>query len=325
MENIFRIRASADLDVWFTRVASDFRVEFDGISVDVRGVDKDSSFQTVTLTASRTSDVDADLKLALGAVKGGGANPEFMTPSGFLLPAGTSDNLLRLLDESVRMLSAALHRVGSILRWRYHLAGNHSAPHVRALEIEFENEIIRLPVLAPLAVGDHEATVDDDAGAVINAILTDGAFEPIGHELLREARANRFSHPRSALVIGYAAAECGFKEFAGSLVPQARWLLEKAPTPPLAKMLKEYAPDLPVRQRLPDGSMVIPTVIRRAIARGAELRNVVAHAGREEPTVGEVETLLNAVSDLLYLFDFYAGHEWAIRLVSEPVLAELPT
>jgi len=47
-------------------------------------------------------------------------------------------------------------------------------------------------------------------------------------------------HRRSALVIGVAAAEVGFKRLVGSLVPQAQWLMDEVQTPSLAKMLASF-------------------------------------------------------------------------------------
>src|ERR1700680_1320151 len=40
--------------------------------------------------------------------------------------------------------------------------------------------------------------------------------EPLAHELLREAWANRGQNPRSSLVLAVAAAELGFKQFAST-------------------------------------------------------------------------------------------------------------
>src|SRR5882724_4834683 len=46
-----------------------------------------------------------------------------------------------------------------------------------------------------------------------------GTQEPLGHQLFREAWNHRNLRPRSALVIGVAAAEVGFKQLVGSLAP----------------------------------------------------------------------------------------------------------
>jgi hypothetical protein len=60
----------------------------------------------------------------------------------------------------------------------------------------------------------------DELSSVSSLIGAD-QHEPLGHELLQEAWELRRTNPRSALVIGMAAAETGFKEFSSQLVPAA--------------------------------------------------------------------------------------------------------
>jgi hypothetical protein len=83
---------------------------------------------------------------------------------------------------------------------------------------------------------------------VRNLILA-GKTEPIGHELFREAYEQARSNPRSALVIGIAAVETGFKDCVSTLVPDADWLVQNLPSPPLNRMLLEYLPQLPVKAK----------------------------------------------------------------------------
>ena len=40
-------------------------------------------------------------------------------------------------------------------------------------------------------------------------------------------------------------------------------------------------------------------------------RNRLMHRGQEPPTEESVATLLAGVNDLLYLLDWFAGHDWA--------------
>jgi hypothetical protein len=51
--------------------------------------------------------------------------------------------------------------------------------------------------------------------------------EPLGHELLREAWANRGQNPRSSLVLAIVAAEVGFKQFASRTSADGGWFLSK--------------------------------------------------------------------------------------------------
>jgi hypothetical protein len=59
---------------------------------------------------------------------------------------------------------------------------------------------------------------------------------PLGQELLREAWRNLFVHPRSALVIGMAAAETGLKALIVDLVPENSWLIQEVQSPPIVKL-----------------------------------------------------------------------------------------
>jgi hypothetical protein len=157
--------------------------------------------------------------------------------------------------------------------------------------------------------------LSDDVLASYTELMRSGTREPIARELFREAWALRRNSPRSALLMGIAAAEVGFKAFISELVPDAEWLAFNAPTPPLNKMLATYLPTLPVKLKFEDSAFV-PTPLRRVLSDGAELRNKIAHAGSSAPSREDLERILKAVNDLLYLLDGYSGHEWAVQCVS---------
>jgi hypothetical protein len=74
----------------------------------------------------------------------------------------------------------------------------------------------------------------------LQELITSNIIAPLGHELFSEAWAQRMVNRRSSLVIGIAAAESGFKEFVGKLLPQANWLIQNIQSPPLVKMLVEF-------------------------------------------------------------------------------------
>jgi hypothetical protein len=80
-------------------------------------------------------------------------------------------------------------------------------------------------------------------------------------------------------------------------------------------MLTEYLPLLPVRQRIADYPVCIPKEILDILKIGVTLRNKTTHAGYrvKEDTLKEI---LQAVRDLLYLLDVYAGHSWALGAIS---------
>jgi hypothetical protein len=153
--------------------------------------------------------------------------------------------------------------------------------------------------------------VNDHAGSDLD--------EPLAHELLREAWANREINRRSALILAVAAAEVGFKQFVMMKLPDTAWLLERY-SPPLAVMLKKF----PWGKigKINGGDLIIPRILVSAIAEAAERRNATIHRGE---TLTREDTLSNltAVKDLLYFLDACDGQQWALQYISGPIVAEL--
>lgn len=141
--------------------------------------------------------------------------------------------------------------------------------------------------------------------------IASNAEEPLGSELLREARSIMHTSLRSALIIGMTAAEVGTKQFIAKLVPHLEWLAFNSPSPPLVKILKNYLPTLPLVNQPSPGSPMLPDTLRAGIAKGVELRNDATHQGKKV-TVDEVKATLKVVDALLHYLDYYAGHKWAL-------------
>src|SRR5438270_11607402 len=86
--------------------------------------------------------------------------------------------------------------------------------------------------------------VSGEAAQELQALLDKRVSEPLAHALLREGWSQRRENPSSALLIGMAALEIGIKEYIAECVPDAAWLAENAPTPPIVNMLTDYLPTL---------------------------------------------------------------------------------
>ena len=157
----------------------------------------------------------------------------------------------------------------------------------------------------------------------MEALMNAGNSEPLGHELFLEAWGLRSENPRSALIIGMSAAEVGFKQCIGKLVPEAEWLANNCPTPPLDRMLSTYLPLLPAKLRIEEHVLKPSGRIRSAIRKGIEARNRTAHVGSESPKAEFLEELLLSIRDLLYLLDFYCGFEWALEYIRDEVRQEM--
>lgn len=149
----------------------------------------------------------------------------------------------------------------------------------------------------------------------IMEIVKSGETEPIGQELFREAWLQRSANPRSALILGVAAVEVGIKNLAARLTPDARWLLENDPTPPVVKMLKEYLPELPTRCKLNGKTIAPPKDILNKIDEGIRLRNRLVHVGIATLSYEELESVLLAVRDVLWMLDYYAGFSWTLEKI----------
>ncbi len=141
----------------------------------------------------------------------------------------------------------------------------------------------------------------------------DKVMEPLGHELLREARQLQGSNERSALLIAYSALEVGLKQHISSILPKSTWLVSNAPTPPIVKIVKTYLPELySTNDDFKNWSGLKKRL--KLLDSFTEDRNMLAHRGKE--ISGDIEDYIELVSDLLYAFDVYEGNEWAKKRIS---------
>lgn len=105
-----------------------------------------------------------------------------------------------------------------------------------------------------------------------------------------------------------------FDTWGGTYPKTASRCVVSAPTPPLVNILSDYLPTLPVALKY-KGHVVVPKATLEVLKKGVLLRNKLAHA----ETDLKRETLrefLGTVLDLLYLLDYFSGHEWAFELIT---------
>lgn len=158
--------------------------------------------------------------------------------------------------------------------------------------------------------------------ALVARLLESEVAEPIARQIFLEAVALRDHNPRAAFIVGFAAAEIGIKQFAmqQSDSPSEAWLLDTAPAPPITKLLGGYLPRLTER-RTADLQRAIPTSLGKLFEGAMQKRNKLTHSEEPAPTEVEVATLLNGVNDLLYLLDWFSGHDWAFAHVGDKTKA----
>lgn len=144
-----------------------------------------------------------------------------------------------------------------------------------------------------------------------------GAQEPLARQVFREAWNQLAVNPRSALVIGVSAAEVAVRGLIGTLIPDAKWLVDELQTPPVGKMLRKFVPTLPVKARWADGRPItLPKKLIGLIEKAFEARNDVAHVGLPPPSRQKLARMLRAIDDLLWFCDVYSGEHWAMKHVS---------
>ena len=257
--------------------------------------------------------------------------PEYIAPDGqikenYVVPLSLLPQAFQAFTEHIRReLSDHLRRTVHLLRWRYAITGPHNPFGYRSFDWSYDGQQwYAMPTTTYAHIEEISVLrVSDIAYAEIEALVKDMPGEPIGHELFREAWHQKHSNPRSALVIGIAAAEVGFKYCVSVLVPQARWLVENVPSPPLGKMLRQYLPILPVRLTIHGDVKAPPSAIVKTIEEGVELRNKIAHAGTVALTYEKLEEILLAIRDLLWILDYYTGHNWALEHVRPEIRQRL--
>lgn len=175
-----------------------------------------------------------------------GAEPRFDFPLS-RLPNSLRDFFVQTYADAGRLIPFALAKIS----WRANLAVPPYTLRAGRMEWKFANdETWRFAPIDAFAYFGRPDVLFADLYPVLTSVLKNSTeSEPLGHELWREAWNLRGLSPRSALLVGYASMETGLKELIASLVPAAAWLVGEVPAPPVCKMLKEYLPLLPRRDR----------------------------------------------------------------------------
>ena len=233
-----------------------------------------------------------------------------------MLPLG----LQRVCQEVTSSMAESLVRFLSLLRWQQNASGPHAAfPHLQAgqavpvffWKTEHENcYLAPLPRNQVLSVSSSGGMRWEERHRVAFGGLWSeaGAAEPLAHELLREAKLASNENPRSALLMAYSALEVGIKQHIGKMVPDAAWLAENAPTPPLDKIFRDYLPKLHVESAV-FAELNGSNGLAKEIGEFTKARNALAHRGENgSPPVHEY---IELVSDVLYFIDALEGRAWA--------------
>src|ERR1700682_1880760 len=135
------------------------------------------------------------------------------------------------------------------------------------------------------------------------ALVKEGASESLGGQLVREAWNLLGGFPEAALVIGVAGAEIGFRRLVGKVGGRT----------PITKLLNTYWPHPHPIPTIQGVRIKASTVLRDSLLIGIRARNQVVHGGAAAPGPDELRDILWNISQLLWIWDFYSGHVWALE------------
>ncbi len=220
-------------------------------------------------------------------------------------------------------LSDYIKRTIKILRWRNNIGGKHNPIQAtRGLFWSFDCKTWKhMPDDSILIISEEQyLPITKKLQNTIQKMVVDEIDEPLGHTLLREAWEQKERNPRSSLILGIVAIEVGFKQCVGTLLPKAQWLVENVPSPPIPKMLWNYLPQLPTKLKIKGKVLPPPKSIKTVLQNGIEQRNKTIHVGSLPPNYEDLEELLLAIRDSLYLLDYYCGVKWALDNIQETTI-----
>ncbi len=244
-----------------------------------------------------------------------------------MLPSWLPAWLRQYIDDVTNALLQASQRAVRIVRWRLALETSHRPiKSVQNPKWSYDGMVwhnIPIGLLDSMEFGSGLNIYPPYMLKHIGGLIEDSRVsEPLGHELFREAWTQRHSNPRSALVVGIAAAEARVKEFIASLEPGATWLVENVTSPPLTLILKYYVPELLVRHGIRTQLLPPPKdPIMQQIDKDIQLRNKVAHGVNRGIGFYTINDVLLTIRDIQWMLDVFSGHEWARENVRTEVLS----
>jgi hypothetical protein len=170
--------------------------------------------------------------------------------------------------------------------------------------------------------GGEEVELDESALEQIGRLWASSTvMEPLARQILLEAITLQSDNPRAALILAVTAAEVGIKQFAADASASAAegWLVTNMPSPSLAKLVRHYL-EFFTDKKTKDGRAV-PRQLSKSLTDAVELRNEIVHRGVSPPREGGLAAVFVAVNDLLYLLDWFSGHEWAFDYLQDDTRA----
>lgn len=240
----------------------------------------------------------------------GHIKPHFMIPFR-LLPKGAKPWLQKLSAEMADLLRSFV----TTLRWIQGSSGGHQ-PFSSVDETWSADGKIWTRVPRDTSVSlVRQKGLDTSSPAFEFAckLIGDDVPEPFAHELVREAGELVKRAPRSALLIAYSALETGIKSYLAHLLPGAKPLIVKVPSPPVITLLQEVIPAILSERGIQMPHLPLQPAAVKYLKKWVAQRNLVAHGLKPSVDRNELASFVTFITDILYLLDASRGHGWALK------------
>ena len=160
------------------------------------------------------------------------------------------------------------------------------------------------------------ARLSEESEIALNDLARSGAREPLGREIWHTGLgAHKGSDYRTSIILAVSSVEIGLKQFIIGAAPETEWLVTNAPSPPIFNIITEYLPELAAVDKAHLPSKDLTDTIRKAVKRRNDFVHVGIKPKEKKPLPDRDESLkdLGAASDMLWLLDYYQGHDWALE------------
>ena len=226
-------------------------------------------------------------------------------------------------DKFIAPLRASSLRLVRLLRWRAGLDFQSLTMNQDYLSLD-GNSWLSLSAArsATLSIVQILPALSEEIAKELIDQYETGGDEPLAHQLFSDAWNLRYTNPRASLVVAVAAAEVGLKKVIGLIVPDAEWLLEEIPAPPIGKMLRKYIPTLKVKSHITGKQIIPPSKLIKKLEEAVVARNKIVHVGEKALENKERLEMLTAIQDFLWICDMYRGQLKNVSFISADVLNE---
>lgn len=208
----------------------------------------------------------------------------------------------------------------SNVMWVCNHNGNHSPSSRRDFEFSRDKKVwVDMPIDLRVSgsIGDYPIMFNQKGHDIISSRME---APPIHHSLFLEAWGQRKINKRSSLIMGLAALESSVKYMFVKNVPDAVWMVENSPSPPVQKMITEMIKTLPIKNKIDGRVRGLSKEILEELKNWISVRNTLIHKGTVFPKTFDIGRILFTIKSIIYLMDYYGGEDWTIVYVDKRIL-----